>query len=155
MNVFLAALHKLAKIPRKLFHPITVGARAIILNEKRDSVLLVKLTYAEGWYLPGGKLKKRETITAGLKRELREEINFSAHDSSFELFGVYNNFFENKSDTIVVFICTGNIETSKKNSEIEDHAFFRFDALPESISPGTKRRIEEFLSGRKSIVGNW
>ena len=155
MNVFFATLYKLAKIPRKFFHPITIGTRAIILNEKRDSVLLVKLTYAEGWYLPGGKLKKRETITAGLKRELHEEINFTAHDSSLELFGVYNNFFENKSDTIIVFTCTGNIEDSKKNSEIDEYAFFRLDSLPESISPGTKRRIDEFLSGRKNTVGNW
>lgn len=155
MNIFLAALNNLAKIPRKIFHPTTIGIRAIILNEKKDAVLLVRLSYAEGWYLPGGKLKKQETITNGLKRELLEEINFRIDDSKLELFGIYNNFYEGKSDTIIVFVCSGDMDEEKRNFEIEKQHYFRFDELPKSISPGSKRRIEEFLNNTKNIVGNW
>jgi len=36
-------------------------------------VLLVRHTYSEGWYFPGGGVKNQETPKAAVIRELKEE----------------------------------------------------------------------------------
>ena len=50
-----------------------VGALAV-LRRPDGRVLLVDQPYVEGWALPGGDLKRGETVAAGLARELREEL---------------------------------------------------------------------------------
>ena len=37
-------------------------------------VVLVRLTYADAWYVPGGERKRNESAKDGMLRELREEI---------------------------------------------------------------------------------
>jgi ADP-ribose pyrophosphatase YjhB (NUDIX family) len=39
-----------------------------------ETILLVKHTYQESWDLPGGAVKKGETLEGGLRREGSEEI---------------------------------------------------------------------------------
>ena len=156
MNILFAAVNKCGRLRNKLFHPTTIGARAIILDCEHESVLLVRLSYIKGWYLPGGKVKNMETVTDGLKRELKEEIGFSADGEGFQLFGVYSNFFEGKSDTIIVFVCSGHMdEEGSKNVEIEERRWFPLNVLPEDVSPGTKRRLDEYVRGEQGIVGKW
>ena len=155
MSIPLVLAGKFLRLLHKFYHPVTIGARAIILNKEKDSVLLVKLSYAEGWYLPGGKLKRLETAADGLKRELREELNFTVDENDMALFGVYNNFYEGKSDTVIVFVCSGDADKHHKNVEIEKFRYFPLDSLPESLSPGTKRRLDEYLRWERGIVGEW
>jgi len=50
-----------------------VGVLAV-LRRPDGRVLLVDQPYVEGWSLPGGDLKRRETVGQGLARELREEL---------------------------------------------------------------------------------
>lgn len=52
----------------------TLGARAIIINHN-NQVLLVKHTYQPHWYIPGGGVKKGESIKAAIIRELKEELD--------------------------------------------------------------------------------
>ena len=42
-------------------------------------VVLVWLTYADGWRCPGGGRKEREAPDAAMLRELREEIGLVSH----------------------------------------------------------------------------
>ncbi len=42
--------------------PITIGVRVLLLRE--EQVLLVRHSYIQGWYLPGGGLKRGETLEA-------------------------------------------------------------------------------------------
>ncbi len=149
------AFNRCVGLWNRIRRPVTLGARAIIVNEDRDSVLLVRHTYSSGWYLPGGGIKKHEPIADGLKRELWEEISFKVDDGSLELFGVYSNFFGGKSDTFIVFLCQGSFEKNRRSIEIEEQKFFRFDALPENVSPGTGRRLDEYMRGGKAAVGIW
>ena len=53
-----------------------VGVLAV-LRRPDGRVLLVDQPYVEGWSLPGGDLKRGETVAAGLVRELREEVGLS------------------------------------------------------------------------------
>ena len=132
----------LIKLKTRLFKPFSVGARAIVINDKQQ-VLLLKHTYNDLWYLPGGGINKKETLIDGLKRELKEELNLT-FDKLPILLGTYSNFFEHKSDYISIFIIKQYTMNPVKNLEIEKWHFFDLHNLPSTISPGSKKRILEY-----------
>jgi len=101
------------------------------------------------WRLPGGAVKRKETLIEALRREVREELNTDIEVE--RLHGVYYNFTRGASDHIIVFVASLKERTGLKPSwEIVAFDFFDLDALPESTSPATRRRIEEYLSGASS-----
>lgn len=150
MNNF---INKLSRAYWKLVKPRTLGVRAIILDESKENVLLVKHTYIGGLYLPGGGVKKFEEPERAIARELEEELGYSVVDC--ELFGVYSNFTESKSDTVIVMTCTGSITKNIKSKEIESFGFYNIHDLPKETSPGTRKRIDEYVSGRSCIISKW
>ena len=121
---------------------MTVGVRIIL--EKDRKVLLVKHTYHPQWFIPGGGVKKGETLEGAVRRELAEELG--ADLGELRLFGVYTNFYEFKSDHIVVFECHEFSMTGETDSEIERFEFFDLDNIPDKTSPGTGRRLKEYLN---------
>ncbi|WP_297983902.1 NUDIX domain-containing protein [uncultured Chryseobacterium sp.] len=132
----------------KVFKPQTLGVRAILIKE--DKILLVKHTYSNSWFLPGGGMKKGETFETAIKRELNEELGITVQN--LKLQGIYNSFFEGKNDSIFVFL-SDNFEISgKKDAEIDEFEFFD---LPEKTSPGTRKRIAEFVEGNSPYHGMW
>jgi ADP-ribose pyrophosphatase YjhB (NUDIX family) len=131
--------------------PITVGVRAVLVRE--GQVLLVRHTYQDHWYLPGGGVKRGETLTEALMRELREEVG--ARVGNVALLGMYSNFYEHKSDHVAVFVCTAFELGDAQNAEIETSAFFALDALPPGASPGTRRRIADYLGKVGPHVTRW
>lgn len=58
--------------------PTTHGVHAVALTPAGE-ILLVKLTYASGWRLPGGGRRANEDPQAAVLRELREEVGMFAH----------------------------------------------------------------------------
>jgi len=137
-----------------IFKPITLGVRAIVVDEKNE-ILLVKHTYQNFWFLPGGGVDRGETFEQAIKRELIEETGYEV--DTIDLFGVYQNTFEGKRDNIVVFVCKGGkfIEYSP-SPEIEKYGFFSADTLPENTSRGMRKRIEEFCgSSISKNFGVW
>ena len=52
-------LYKLNLFYWKIFKPTTVGVRILLIKEGK--IILVKHTYQDCWYIPGGGVKKRET----------------------------------------------------------------------------------------------
>lgn len=144
-------LHKIATALWKITKPVTVGVRILLI--KNEKILLVKHTYFASWFLPGGDLKKGETFQQGIESELREELGISVKE--LKLHGVYNNFFEGKNDSIVVFSSTNFSEPTIKDKEIETFAYFNLQQVPEKTSPGTFKRIAEFLQGKSAYHGNW
>ena len=69
----------LARIYWKIFRPLTWGVRLMLI--KNDEIVLVRHTYRDGWFLPGGGLKRRETFTAAARREAHEEDAFRSRTS--------------------------------------------------------------------------
>lgn len=63
---------------RKVTGPGRPGVHAIPLTAS-GKVVLVRLTYAPGWRVPGGGLKRAESAEQGMLRELREEIGLLSH----------------------------------------------------------------------------
>src|SRR5215210_2741812 len=56
------------------------GVHAVPLTPE-GRVVLVRLTYAPGWRLPGGGSKRGEAPVEAMLRELREEIGLLSHES--------------------------------------------------------------------------
>lgn len=130
-----------------ILRPQTTGVRVILLDKKKQ-VLLVEHKYINGWFLPGGGLKKNENPKKGLARELKEELNIKIQDDP-ELMGIYENHYEYKKDTVYVFVVNLNeIEINIDGREIKRAKFFSLDFLPKNVSPGTMRRIQEFVNIR-------
>lgn len=132
---------------RKLWYPITVGVRAIVENED-GHVLFVRHTYIDGWYFPGGGVKRRETVRTGLERELSEEVGVVI-TGPIELLGVYSNFFGNKSDHIALFVVRDYEMNFRTNQEIAEYRFFHPSELPDGVRPGTLARLEEYRGLRE------
>jgi ADP-ribose pyrophosphatase YjhB (NUDIX family) len=117
-------------------------------------VLLIRHTYIEGWSLPGGGLKRGETLEAAARREVREEAG--AEMGMVSLIGAYSNFDFWKSDHNVVFLCTDFRVTGRTDFEIAERRLFPLEALPKDTFPGHRLRIEEYRLGEKSPrFGEW
>ena len=135
-----------------LTKPITVGARIILVEG--ETILLVRHTYQREWYLPGGGVKKGETLEQAIRREAAEEIGATLGDLQF--FGVYTNFYEGKSDHVIVFACNTFTLTGQTDAgEIERFDCFPLDDLPDNVSPGTQRRIREYVQRNTTNFGIW
>ena len=53
--------YKILRVYWRIFKPITLGVRAVVVNDKNE-ILLVKHTYQNNWFLPGGGVDKGETF---------------------------------------------------------------------------------------------
>jgi len=126
-----------------IFRPKTLGVRVMLVQNGR--VLLVRQTYIPGWFMPGGGVKRNETLEDAARREAYEEIG--AEMGELTLLGAYTNFNGFKSDHNALFLCTDFTLGKKQDMEIAEARFFPLDALPEDIWPGYRLRLEEYHAG--------
>lgn len=141
-KLFLKTLYFIFIRILRIFKPISIGVRIMLIHD--DDVLLVKHTYQDEWYFPGGGTKRRETLADAARREAFEEVGATV--GKLELCGVYTNFFELRTDHIAVFVCKDFKLEDKKDWEIEAVEFFPLNAPPESINSGIQRRIKGIFS---------
>ena len=77
-RLLVAAYTRAPERPRRaVVRLLTPGHRVgvlAVLRRPDGRVLLVDQPYVEGWALPGGDLRRGETVAGALARELREEI---------------------------------------------------------------------------------
>ena len=134
-----------------IFRPVRVGVRAMMIQD--GNVWLVRQTYMPGWFMPGGGVKRGETLDAAARREALEETG--AELGELTLLGAYTNFTEWKTDHNVVFICHEFKFVGKPDSEVAELRVFPLNDLPEDLWPGHKRRLEEYQSGTLLQFGEW
>jgi 8-oxo-dGTP pyrophosphatase MutT (NUDIX family) len=151
-RIFLNLLYRIYSLQWIVTRPFVIGVRVLLIRD--DQVLLVKHAYQSGWYLPGGGVKRNETPEQAARRECCEEVG--AEIGSLELFGIFAQFIEHKSDHIIVFVGHDFSLIPKKNFEIERVELFNVNDLPTDIKSGNKRRIEEYLRGERRLrAGMW
>ena len=134
-----------------LINPHTIGVRILLIRD--EQVLLVKHTYEKEWFLPGGIVERGESLVDAVKREAFEETG--AYVENVSLLGVHTKS-EGKNQVHVVTYLADEFEIRKvHDEEIEETRFFPLDELPETISPGSGRRIEEAVQGLSATFGDW
>jgi len=152
MTLVLRILYWLRKIYQFIARPINLGVRVMLIQDGK--VLLVKHVYQDGWFMPGGGMKRKETLEQSARRECYEEVGVEMRN--IELFGIFSNFAEWKSDHITLFLSEDFTMTDKKDSEIAEKKFFPLDDLPTSLGSGHRRRLQEYQRGiRQTQYGEW
>lgn len=147
----MALLHRLAgkaaRLAWRITRPRTIGVRALLLGPD-GRVALVRHTYLDGWYLPGGGVKKGEGIADALHRELAEEVAVTGATVE-RVLGVYHNRREGKDDHVIVYVAwvADAALRGADTLEVAEVGWFALDALPEGTTPATRRRIAEFRDG--------
>lgn len=116
-----------------LFRPKTHGVKCAVINE--GNIVLVRHSYgSQLWALPGGGVKKGESIEETVKREMREELGLLVH--SVEEKAIYINKAEYKIDTVH---CCESYTSEKKliidEVEIIEAKWFHLSELPQEMSP--------------------
>lgn len=149
MIVLLRIADTLRRVVWRVFGPRTIGIRGLVVDED-GRVLLVRHSYGKPtWHLPGGGVKRRESLVQALTRELREEVGVTI-TGPVRLLGTYSNMTEGKSDHISVFVVDRwELRRADTGDDAEIEAIARFDPhdLPSDTSPGTRRRILEWAKG--------
>lgn len=133
--------------------PSLFGVRALVL--RGDHVLLIRHRSGETpWSLPGGAVDPHERLEEAARREVYEETGLPAEYQ--RLLGVYDAFRGDYVNYIVVFVFTVKDGPRPPRSiEIAEARFFRLDSLPETLDPGSQRRIAEYCAGATGVSALW
>lgn len=109
-----------------------VGLHAVPLTPA-GKVVLVRLTYAPGWHVPGGGQHRGEEPREGALRECREEIGLTAWS---HVTGLAERDGETwgRPHRLVLFLIEGVVYRPRWSLEIAEVAEFSPSALPADLS---------------------
>jgi len=130
----------LAKLYWFVFRPKTTGVKCVL--RYGDKILLIKNSYGlKLWTLPGGGVKRNESVRDAVIREVREEVGITIKDlrECGSLF--YDGNY--KRNTIWVFatqVFSGQFEID--DLEVEEAKWFLQDKLPQNKS----HLLKQFLA---------
>ena len=135
------------------FRVKTRGVKVMVLNAAGE-VLLVRNSYGKTHLhvFPGGGIRPFESLADAARREIREEVGIEVQQLAF--FATYHSQAEGRRDTLHLFTASTEDSPTSDSYEIAEAAFYPLDALPETTSPATVQRIEEYR-GRQPVTGLW
>jgi len=132
-------------IPSSLYKQIIAlmpiaSVEAIIIKDNALLFLKRKNNPAKGeWWFPGGRIRKGETFTETLCREVKEETGLAVE--IIKLVGVYSRIFPDRHDITIVFLCRCFDDSVTLNKEHSEYRFFRNP--PKNLHPYLVQAIKE------------
>ena len=121
-----------------------IAVNVAVLQGNR--ILLTQREDVETWILPGGGVEERESITQAAIRETREETGLDIELT--RLVGIYSRLGDILKGHVVLF--TGKAiggEIRCQPGETIAVAWFPLNQIPDPLSLGHRRRIEDAISG--------
>jgi 8-oxo-dGTP pyrophosphatase MutT (NUDIX family) len=128
---------------RAFVTPVAFGANAILAGDD-GRVLLVSHRYQPGLHLPGGGVAAAEPPDMAVMRELKEEVGL-LRSASPEFIGLYTRKIGWATNLIALYCVRGAEIDFKPNFEIRKIVYVDPAHPPPETSPGTKRRLAEFV----------
>ena len=128
-------LHSLRRLLWLATGPGREGVHAVALTAA-GRVVLVKLTYAPGWRLPGGGRKRGEAPVEAILRELREEIGLTGHGAIERLEDVHPAGLP--GDRSALFLVSDVAYRPRQSLEVEEVGEFDPADLPEDTAAWTR-----------------
>ncbi len=139
----------------RLTRPMTLGVRGLV-SDHEGRVVLVRHTYVDGWFLPGGGVERAETVVAALERELAEEAGVRIV-SEPRLMGVFSNHRSFPNDHVLLYAVDADAWTPCDTDcagEVAEICWIDPTRPPDGTTPGTRSRLEEWASGA-SMTAYW
>ena len=153
MKLLMRLVYNLYRLFCRVTRPTVIGVRTLLLQN--EQLLLVKHTYQEHWYFPGGAVKRGESLVDAAHREAHEEAGVTM-TGELALLGMYWSFEEGKSDHIAVFVGTEfTVGARLDRWEIADCRSFSLHALPSDLSPACARRLDEYQRTPGPYTGSY
>lgn len=123
----------------------TVGVSAVIFNDQGE-VLYLRHRYREhrGWELPGGLIRRGETLMTALRREIGEETGY---DVELEALVAAATGPPLHADLCYVGRITGGT-LCVDAGEIVEARFFALDELPHVLRPDQMQTVQQALRVR-------
>ncbi|KRO03878.1 ADP-ribose pyrophosphatase [Levilactobacillus paucivorans] len=127
---------------------IVVGAAAFVTSNQQQ-LLLVKRTDNQLWGLPAGSKELNESLVTTAQRELHEETGLVGQQPSLltVVSGAGMQYTYPNQDQIdsvtAVYKMTATGQQNVTSSEIETIGYFSMTALPDDLTPITKRILNE------------
>ncbi len=118
--------------------PTTLGVHGIALTPQ-GKIVLVKLSYAPGWRLPGGGRKRGEDAATAMLRELKEEIGLTRH-ATMDLVTTFEHRPDHRRGQASLFVVREVEYRPRWSLEVKDVRAFALDALP-ADSDNTTRHL--------------
>ena len=132
LRPIVAGFHGLEALVAQMLGMVRRGVLAIALTPE-GRIVLVRLTYASGWRLPGGGIGRNEDPAEGALREMREEIGMTAHGSITCIGGGDPTFF----------LVRDVVYSPRRSLEIAAVGEFDLDELPPGTAPITLHKLAE------------
>lgn len=120
--------------------PLAPAAIAIIFNDDKSEILLVKRKDVPVWVLPGGGIEPSELPQEAVIREVKEETGL--HVEIERQSGEYTPINRLGALTFV-FVCHIKSGKSQLSNETSDIAFFKVDKFPSLFFQVHKKWVED------------
>jgi 8-oxo-dGTP pyrophosphatase MutT (NUDIX family) len=136
------AVHGFQTLRRSIWfvsRPRTTGVHGIPLTPE-GRLVLVTLSYARGWRLPGGGLKPGENPAAAMLRELQEEIGLQTH-TTVEPVCRFEHRPDFRRGDATLFIVRGVTYRPRWSLEVKAVAEFDLADLPSDTAAITHRLL--------------
>lgn len=140
----LTFLQRLRKLLWLVTGPGRDGVHAVPLTPE-GKVVLVWLTYAPGWRLPGGGRKRGETQEEGMLRELREEIGLVGHGSIERLDDIRPDALP--GDRSAMFLVRDVAYRPRQSLEVEEVREFDPANLPDDVTRSSRETLGALFPG--------
>jgi 8-oxo-dGTP pyrophosphatase MutT (NUDIX family) len=139
----MTAIQKVRRAYWFVARPRTFGVHAVAFDAE-GRVVLVRHSYAKGWRIPGGGVKKGEPPDQAMLRELREEIGLGAWSAMRHICDFrHRPDFRNGHGSL--FRLDGIAFSPRRSLEIEAIQAFDPNDLPPETTPLTRLMIAEAL----------
>ena len=150
------ALHFVYAIQTRLWRilrPRTRGVKVMLFSSSGE-LMLIRNSYGRSdlFVFPGGGIRPFESPEQAARREIKEELGCEL--AGLTLLSVHFTAVEGKRDTIYLFKATIVGQPRPDRVEVEEAAFFRLTDLPPTLSPASRRRIQEH-EGARIADGTW
>lgn len=125
--------------------PRTRGAAAALLQDDLGRILLVKPTYKDGWFLPGGVIEEGESPLTACVRECEEELGFVPRLNGLACVDWAPP--RNGIDAVNIFVFAGTVTAAEvagirlPPDELSEHLLATPEKVAELAPPHVARRM--------------
>jgi ADP-ribose pyrophosphatase YjhB (NUDIX family) len=122
----------------------------VVIQDKKDRILLSHRRDLDVWALPGGHVEEGELPTEAAARETREETGLKVKIKG--LVGIYKKKQINRFD--FVFLGKAKGGKLKKTKTADKHRFYKLKKIPKNTLPKHLEQIQDAVHDNSKIIFN-